>query len=108
MILQPLRPSIAMDDSWRADIQHHKILVTIDEGCGFQKIAGLHIQGEGDTSGVRIDTIQLQPGRNDLEQKAVIDADGNLLCGEEKVGLWLRENPGEASQIIEVSDLGNC
>lgn len=86
-------------------MEHHKILVSIDEGCGFQKIAGLHLKGEKDTSRVQIDTIQLQPGRNDLAQKAVVDTDGTLLCGEEKVAFWLRRNPGSAGRIIEVSDL---
>lgn len=94
-----------MDESWRFDAKKHKIVVTLDEGCGLQKLASLHLQGEGDLDNVKIDTIQLQPGRNDLEQKAVVDADGNLLCGEEKVALWLRKTPGGADQIIEVRQL---
>lgn len=97
------RSARIMDDSWRDAVKRHKILVTIDEGCGFQKIAGLHLQGDEDPDNVKIDTIQLQPGRSDLEQKAVFDADGSLLCGEEKVATWLRQNPGAAGKVIEVS-----
>lgn len=94
-----------MNDSRRNDLHRHKLLVTIDEGCGLQKIASLHLQGDEDPATVKADIIQLQPGRNDLEQKAVFDTDGKLLCGEEKVAFWLRRNPGGAAQVIEVRGL---